>query len=428
MINQESIEEISRSKFSKNFVKPLYDSYCFSRIPASVSALLKGNNQRGGLPSSCFLENQGDYDMVVFFFLDAFGWKFFEKHREHPFCQRFIDRGVVSQLTSQFPSTTAAEVTTIHSGLEVGQTGIYEWFHYEPKVGRIIAPLLFSYAGDKVLESLRNSSVPVADFFPFETTYQKLHSEGVTSHVFQHVSLCSSPYSQCMTKEAHLHSYYGLKQGLQSIAELVNQAGKEKTYALFYYANIDATGHRKGVDSVEMDDEIIQTLDLLENEFLASLSKTDKKIAIMISADHGMIKVDPRKTLYINQECPKLASFIKKGEGENFLAPAGSCRDLFLHIKEESLDEAYAYLTAHLEGKAEVWKVSDLISLGLFGSHVSKRFLERVGDIVILPNEEEAVWWYEKRRFEQNFYGAHGGLSKEEQEIPFLFAPLDKLF
>jgi hypothetical protein len=32
----------------------------------------------------------------------------------------------------------------------------------------------------------------------------------------------------------------------------------------------------------------------------------------------------------------------------------------------------------------------------------------------------EAVWWYEKDKFEQRFYGHHGGLTPQEMEIPLL--------
>ncbi len=422
MINQESILSLSKAKFSKAFIKPLYESFCFSQIPATVSSLLTGNKK--GLPSSCFPSSDGAYDTVILLFLDGFAWRFFEKYMSHPFCRRFLEEGIVSKLTAQFPSTTAAQVTTLHSGLEVGETGIYEWFQYEPKVDRMIAPLLFSYAGDKVQEALLTSGIPVFDFFPFETIYQKMHKEEIVSYLFQHASISSSPYSQRMGTQAHLTSYFTLKQGLQSLKELLSAGKDQKTYALFYFEGIDSTGHRKGVDSKELDEEIRKTLDLLEEELMKNYAKTGRKVALMLSADHGMAPVDPKKTIYLNQECPQVVSWIKKGTKGNLLIPAGSCRDFFLHIKEECLEEAFTQLTAHFQGKAEVWKVSDLISLGLFGSHISPRFLERVGNLVLLPYVGEAVWWYEKHRFEQHFYGAHGGLTREEQEIPFLFMNL----
>jgi hypothetical protein len=63
----------------------------------------------------------------------------------------------------------------------------------------------------------------------------------------------------------------------------------------------------------------------------------------------------------------------------------------------------------------------DLIDAGFFGRQPpSHAFLERVGNLVILPYRGETVWWYEKDRFEQRFYGHHGGLTPQEMEIPFL--------
>lgn len=419
MIFQESIEAVERSVFSKSFGKPLYDCLCFSKIPATVCSLL-GVDQGKGLPSGCVQPDS--YDAVVFLFLDGFAWRYFERYKDHPFLRRFSDGGVVSKITAQFPSTTAAEVTTIHTGLEVGQTGIYEWFQYEPQVDRIIAPLLFSYAGDKVAESLSSCEVPPAEFFPFETIYQKLQDHKISSHLVQPVQLATSPYSQRMGRGAHVLSYFTLQQGIQGIKETLNKQSDQKAYIMLYYPDIDAVGHRKGPGSKELEEEVLRTLDLLERELMSSLSLQGKKVALMLSADHGMVAVDPKNTWYVNKEYPGITSLCKKSSEGYLLAPAGSCRDLFLHIKEEAIEEVFETLTDRLQGRAEVWKTAKLITAGLFGSHVSSRFLHRVGDLVVLPYEGEAVWWQEKHRFEQHFYGAHGGLTRGELEIPFLFA------
>ncbi len=418
MIFQESIEAVDREVFSKNFAKPLYDSFCFSQIPATVCSLLGVGG--GGLPSGCVLPDT--YDAVVLLFLDGFAWRYFERYRNHPFLRRFLDKGVVSKITAQFPSTTAAQVTSINTGLEVGQSGIYEWFQYEPQVDRIIAPLLFSYAGDKVAESLSSSEVPPSEFFPFETVYQKLQDHKISSHLVQPVQLSSSPYSQRMTRGSHVLSYFTLQQGLQGIRDTLKNSGDQKNYIVLYYPDIDSVGHRKGPGSKELEEEVLRTLDLLEKEFEGWTSPQGKKIACLLTADHGMVSVDPKSTWYINREFPQIAHFCKKSALGYLLSPAGSCRDMFLHIKQEAVQEVFETLTDLLQGRAEIWKTSELITAGFFGSHVSSRFLQRVGDLVVLPYEGESVWWFEKNRFEQHFYGAHGGLTRGELEIPFLFA------
>ena len=84
------------------------------------------------------------------------------------------------------------------------------------------------------------------------------------------------------------------------------------------------------------------------------------------------------------------------------------------------LEEAQAFLASRLSGRAEVRKVSELVQAGYFGPVISPRFLAHAGDLVILPYRGESVWWYEKDKFEQKFRGHHGGLTKQELEIPLI--------
>src|SRR5579862_3769938 len=160
MINTASVQALNDAKFSQSFMRPRYDSYCFANIPATIEFLLTGKQQEM-LPLDVFSGLPTRYDRVILFFIDAFGWCFFERYAEkYPFLKTALNQGSVSKLTSQFPSTTAAHVTCIHSGLNVGQSGIYEWNYYEPLVDDIISPLFFSYARDKISrDTLKRSGI-----------------------------------------------------------------------------------------------------------------------------------------------------------------------------------------------------------------------------------------------------------------------------
>lgn len=116
---------------------------------------------------------------------------------------------------------------------------------------------------------------------------------------------------------------------------------------------------------------------------------------------------------------------MQRGSDGKPLAPVGSCRDFFVHVQQEHLEKAQDLLQEALEGQALVCPTQALIEQHFFGSRApSKTFLERVGDLVILPYpESESVWWHEKHRFGQHFYAVHGGLSRAEMEIPLLFKP-----
>ena len=421
MWNQKSIDAVDHSRFSSSFVKPLYNSYCFSKIPATVEHLLT-NKRLATLPKDCFIQADGGYDIVFVLFIDAFGWKFFQRYSDKfPFLQRFVKKGIVSKITSQFPSTTAAHVTTINSGQEVGQTGVYEWFYYEPKVDRMIAPLLFSIAGDKTLGNLEKLNLSPSDIFPDKTLFQKLKKQKIDSFVVQPENIVGSPYSMTMTKGAHPICYKHLEEGLTTMTEAAF-SGDGKSYFLLYFPDIDSAGHRYGTESDEFFKAVEHTMNALENFFAQKVSGSKKKIACLLTADHGMTSIDPKTTIYLNKLIPEIKEMIDLNRQGDLKIPAGSCRDMFLHIKKDKINEAHKILTDKLKGHSECFLVKDLIDRGFFGSKPpSATFLEKVADLVLLPLEGNSIWWYEKGRFEQHFYGSHGGLSKDEMESVFLF-------
>src|SRR5207247_4411338 len=177
MLNTASVNAVNGSQFSQRFVKPLYDSYCFSNIPQTIEFLLTGEGE-SGLPLDVLGNLPRKYDKVILFFVDAFGWRFFERYAEkHEFLKTMLNGGVVSKMTSQFPSTTAAHVTCVHTGLNVGQSGVYEWHYYEPLVDEIISPLLFSYARDRFTkDTLKSTGLSAEVFFPRQTFYKRLQT------------------------------------------------------------------------------------------------------------------------------------------------------------------------------------------------------------------------------------------------------------
>src|SRR5437667_8671632 len=123
MINEKSIDAIKKATFSKMFIKPLYDSYCFSNIPQTIKNVLL-NEKHKALPADVLGNFATSYDKVIVLLLDGFGWRFFNQYLPHStFLQYIMNHGIISKLTTQFPSTTPAEITTIHTGLPVGRHG-----------------------------------------------------------------------------------------------------------------------------------------------------------------------------------------------------------------------------------------------------------------------------------------------------------------
>ena len=388
------------------FVKPRYDSGGFASLPQRVTDLLTGPQK---------------YEAVVLFLIDGFGWRFFEKFQEAPFLKTVARDGQVEKLTAQFPSTTAAQITTLHTGMPVGEHGIFEWIYYEPTLDAIIAPLLFSFAGTFQRDTLKQVGAKPRQLFPTTTLYQSLKKQGVTSTIFQHREYTPSSFGDVIFSGAKSIGYKTLPEALINLAEALAKS-TSTSYFVLYNEKIDAISHEYGPDSPQTTAEIQVFLMTMENIFQKALAGNRKKILFLLTADHGQSETDPQTTIYLNRD-PRFAGiekFLKTNRQGELLVPGGSARDFFLYIQAGLVDEAQAFLTARLEGRAEVRKVADLMSEGYFGPRLSPRFCARAGDLVLLPYRYESVWWYEKNKHEQRYYGHHGGLTPQEMEIPLL--------
>jgi len=403
-------------------VKPRYGAACFADLPQTLFHLLTGQGAPALAPE--ILNGLAPtYDKVILILVDAFGWRFFERYQEdHPFLTEIAKEGVVARLTSQFPSTTAAHVTCIHTGLTPGQSGVYEWQYYEPQLDLMITPLLFSFAGELTRETLQTTGVEPGQLYPATTIYPTLQQYGVASHVFQPVGFAYSTYSQQMTAGAKMVPYRTLPEALVNLEYLLAQQ-LSKAYFNLYLGDIDSICHRYGPVSRQIEAEIDILLTTMDRWLLRQLKGKAKQTLLMVVADHGQIEVDPKTTLYLNLD-PRFEGvqrYLKTNRAGQLLVPAGSPRDMFLYVKDELLDEAQAFLAGRLAGQAEVEQTQRLIDEGYFGPPpVSAAFLARVGNLIILPYPHETIWWYEKDRFEQKFYGHHGGLTRQEMEIPLL--------
>lgn len=406
--------------FADHFVRPKYGSSCFSELPLLIRSLF-GDPAGYSTAKHLLGPLAGAYEHVVLCFIDAFGRCFYEQYGErYPFLRRLADEGVVTPISSQFPSTTAAHVTTIHTGQSVGQSGVYEWYYYEPQVDAIIAPLLFSFAGDRTRGTLGQAGIDAADLFPTATLYQTLAELGVRSNVLLPPDLVGTPYGDVVLQGARVFPYSTFPQALGVLADLVI-AESERSYSTIYLSSIDTAGHRSGPESPPFASAVDLCFSALEQILYERLAGQSRNTLVLLVADHGQMAVDPATTVYLNQRFPVLTRWIKTNQRGRLLAPAGSCRDLFLHIHDVYLDEAHAYLREQLAGHSAVYQVSDLIAEGFFGPQpLSPTFLGRVGNLVVLPYARQSVFWYEAGRFEQRFHAAHGGLSPEEMETVLL--------
>jgi predicted AlkP superfamily pyrophosphatase or phosphodiesterase len=246
--------------------------------------------------------------------------------------------------------------------------------------------------------------------------YPELRQMGVEPFVLGMREYTPSTYSSAVMKGAEVRSYKTLSEALINLGSLLEKQ-TQPSYVHLYFDRIDTLAHEYGPNSPQTEAEI-ETFLLIMEYYFERIFKRTKRILFLMTADHGQVEVDPQTTIYLNTN-PHFAGidrFLKTNLQGQLLVPAGAARDMFLYVKDNLLEEAQAFLASRLEGKSDVMKTEALINDGYFGPEVSSRLRERVGNLVILPYRYESVWWYEKGKHEQRFYGHHGGLTPEEME------------
>jgi len=388
-------------------VLPLAHGYAFAEIPPTVERLLAGGD--GGLPPAALGDAPDRVERVVLVFLDAFGWRFFTRHADgHPLLRRFLEHGAVAKLTTQFPSTTAAHVTTMHTGRRVAEHGVYEWNMYDPSVGSLVTPLMFSFAGDGERDTLRAANADPRAMYPTATLYRRLADRGVRCVACHPASFAPSTYDGVLLDGAALHPYETLDDAFATVAAGLRAGGP--TYAYVYIDTVDATGHQFGPTSPEFDAEVTRCLDAIE----AATRSLPAGTLVLLAADHGQIDVDPARTRFVNELWPGIDAHLRRDPRGRPLAPAGSARDLFLHTAPGSQAHVMDRLRTLLGADAEVHATADLVAEGLFAGDPGPRLQARIGDVCVLPAPGETVWWRERGRFGMRFLGHHGGLTPEE--------------
>jgi hypothetical protein len=338
----------------------------FPDVPATVERLLAG----------------GERERVGVVLLDAFGRRFLERHADHPFLRRLT----VTEIATQFPPTTTAHVTTMHTGRPVGEHGLYEWNIYEPALDAVVIPILHAGSAGGALP------IDPATFIDGPTLYERLD---VPSTVLHPSSFSPSTYDGVFTVGSRLQPYATFRDGVDGLFDALERGG----YAYLYWDRIDLMGHLHGPASPEFDAAAIAALDALE----AGLREVPGAL-LLVTADHGQVAVDPARVDYLDELWPELTGLLAQ-------RPAGSSRDVFLHTQPGAASEVVAGLSERVD--ADVRLVADMVADGLFGE-VGPRLRERLADVCVLPADGRTAWLRPYAGRPQSFLGHHGGLHRDE--------------
>ena len=131
-------------------------------------------------------------------------------------------------------------------------------------------------------------------------------------------------------------------------------------------------------------------------------SQALRGVTVLITADDGQVDVAPDRVDYLDDLWPELPTLLSQRR------PAGSSRDVFLHVHAQHVVTVIHELSGRLDGRAEVRFARELFE------RIGPRLNARLGDVAVLPARGRQAWLRSAEANEQRFRGQHGGLQEAE--------------
>jgi predicted AlkP superfamily pyrophosphatase or phosphodiesterase len=328
-------------------------------------------------------------ERVALVLLDALGLELLTREQDHPLMRRLQ----IMPLDSQFPSTTAAHVTTMHLGQPVEQHGLYEWRVLEPTLDEVIVPLRFRRDTSDIDAELDGRLNPRA-LIDSTTLYESLATR---SAVVGALTINGSPFNRAATAGARLITAETLDQSLELLARAM-RADPGLGYGYVYWPQIDAVGHRHGPSSPQFRAAARSALDAIASH----ISEFHRNgVTVLVTADHGQSDVHPDRVDYLDGLWPELSEHLTQ-------RAAGSCRDVFLHVENGTVDHVIEQLSARLDGRAHVCRAIELFT------DPGPKLLARLGDVAVLPADGREAWLKATASVKTWNLGQHGGRTSTE--------------
>ena len=296
--------------------------------------------------------------------VDALGWVFAERFAERaPLLARLRAEGVVSKLTTQFPSTTTAHVTTLHTTQAVGEHGAYEWFVYEPSLDRIVCPLTAAFAGEE-RGGLMAAGADLRAVYP-QADGLAAASPGWARR---------APRAAGGDRGNAVHPARGRSgerarlcvraRGRGLAARLARAAAPSLT--VLYLDDFDDRAHEIGPDDPRAEAVAVALLEAVEHELVDALARDAGGAGAGVRRPRPA--ADRSGALRLRQRALSAARAAPaSGADGRPLAPAGSARDLFLHVRTGALEEAAGLLRELFGDDAWVVASGELAAEGVFG-------------------------------------------------------------
>ncbi|MFF7292620.1 alkaline phosphatase family protein [Microbacterium sp. NPDC008134] len=294
--------------------------------------------------------------------------------------------------TSVFPSTTASALTSILTGAWPGEHGLMGYRVVDPDRGILV----------NQLTGWESEGLDPATWQMVPTVFERAAANGHGAFAVGLAAYAQSGFTRATLRGAVFSAEASAADRVLSAYTLAEQNPGSLVYC--YLPEVDKAGHKHGMASAEW-------LAALEDVDAALAVRVPSGIGVLVTSDHGMIDVPERRQIVLDES-----------HLDGIRHVGGEPRMIHAYLERPADAEAViARWRSDLEGLADIASRDEAIAAGLFGPRIADAAAARVGDLLVIPRGNGAV--YDGTAADQRgrgMVGQHGGLTPEERQVPLV--------
>lgn len=371
---------------------PPYDVSLADTFPAALQALgIDLATWPGPALSPAFELPQAKKVVVVL--ADGLGAAQLERRRGHaPFLRSL--KSAAPEVRSGFPSTTAASLSSLGTGVLPGQHGITGWQTKLPGQDRLLNHLSWAQGPDP------------ATYQPVKTVLERAHDAGVRVTTVSQPQFAGSGLTTAALTGGEFLGVAKADQRVDTVTRALRSSqGPHLVYS--YWPEIDKAGHVYGPDSAKW----TAALEGFDSAMALLSRSLPAETLLVVTADHGMIWAPPQDR-YDLVDQPELA--------QDVLLLGGEPRAPYVYVAPGCGSVVRSRWESVLGDDAYIIERDEAIERGWFGP-MRDGVAERIGDLIVLMRGHSTV--VDSSTLRPNLLalpGLHGSVTDEESLIPML--------
>ncbi|MCI4331345.1 MAG: alkaline phosphatase family protein [Thermoplasmata archaeon] len=341
--------------------------------------------------------------------VDGFGWEQFDRWGQGtPLADGW--RRHAHPLTTVFPSTTSAALTSLSTGAPPGRHGLVGYRQFLPKYGLVADMLKMSPLGVPVYDQLVGPNWTPEDIVGCPSLFRRYGiGAAVSRDRFQ-----GTGFTRILYDGAEYVGYATASELAHELARLLGRPSPPPVVFL-YWDELDTIQHLKGVDDRLFGLEVERLAHLLGYVADSLPARRRTEITTLITGDHGQVSAGPETTLRVDS-IPALTQEMAR-------PLAGDRRAGFFCARPGRLGALREALSRVLPPGSRVLEVEKAIGSGLFGPPPFHPELEgRTGELLALVPSPWGLTYLPPGAPApvRHLRSGHGGLESAELLVPLV--------